>query len=612
MSKNSVQEASAAYLISSNLAQEVDAVSANNVVPLITQHLDLWTSAIVGKKTVGRGSNKKIELYGVKKLRELILELAVRGKLVPQDPNDEPASELLSRVEVKKLQLVKRGIIKKQKNLTELGIYADLPYDLPVGWIWCRLGVVGYTQTGGTPKKADTHYYGNDCPFIKPGDILDGEITSYDSDGLSSEGALALGRLAPAGSVLMVCIGSIGKCALVDRQVSFNQQINSITPYLEIGPYLRRYLQSESFQSEAWSGSSSTTLAILNKGKWEQIPVAIPPEQEQHRIVAKVDELMALCDQLENQTEQSLDAHATLADTLLDALTQAQSHTELMENWARLEQNWDILFPSTIAGLRAIDKLKQTILQLAVMGKLVKQDPIDEPASELLKRISAEKEQLVKDKKIKKQKPLPPITDEEKPFELPEGWEWAYLGELSSDIHYGYTASAKPEIEGVRLLRITDIQNDRVNWSTVPGCEIEGSKVRGYLLEENDILVARTGGTIGKSYLVQNIDVNAVFASYLIRVKRISAMYSSYIKLYFGSKTYWSQLYESASGTGQPNVNATSLKQVAVSVPPLEEQKRIVAKVEELISLCDQLKQRLQAAQQTQQHFTDAVVAGAL
>ncbi|MDO3387958.1 restriction endonuclease subunit S [Gilvimarinus sp. SDUM040013] len=582
---------------------------SNNAQTLITEHLDLWSSAITARNTTGRGSNKKIELYGVKKLRELILELAVRGKLVPQDPNDEPASELLSRVEVKKLQLVKRGIIKKQKNLTELGIYADLPYDLPVGWIWCRLGVVGYTQTGGTPKKADSHYYGNDCPFIKPGDILDGEITSYDSDGLSSEGALALGRLAPAGSVLMVCIGSIGKCALVDRQVSFNQQINSITPYLEIGPYLRRYLQSESFQSEAWSGSSSTTLAILNKGKWEQIPVAIPPEQEQHRIVAKVDELMALCDQLENQTEQSLDAHATLADTLLDALTQAQSHTELMGNWARLEQNWDILFPSTIAGLRAIDKLKQTILQLAVMGKLVPQDPTDEPASELLKRIFAEKEQLVKDKKIKKQKPLPPITDEEKPFELPEGWEWCRFGMLGYDLGGGTPTKSNGDYWNGTIPWVSpkDMKVDKIisAQDSITELAIEDSTVK--LIPVGSLLMVVRGMILAHSFPVAITEVPVVINQDM-KALVFSELDKDFMLLMVkGIKNELVSLVERSShGTCKLVSNTLWLQFVAI--PPKDEQKRIVAKVEELTSVCDQLKELVENSVQTRNHLTDALV----
>jgi type I restriction enzyme, S subunit len=163
-----------------------------------------------------------------------------------------------------------------------------------------------------------------------------------------------------------------------------------------------------------------------------------------------------------------------------------------------------------------IAKLRELILDLAVRGKLVPQDPNDEPASELLKRIAAEKARLIKEKKIRKPKALPPIGTS--PFALPLGWEWIQMGALATDIHYGYTASARPDLTGVRLLRITDIQDDRVDWETVPGCEINERKYETSGLHEGDLLIARTGGTIGKTYLVQGLSVKAVFASYLIRV----------------------------------------------------------------------------------------------
>ena len=258
--------------------------------------------------------------------------------------------------------------------------------------------------------------------------------------------------------------------------------------------------------------------------------------------------------------------------------------------------------------LYGVKKLRELILEMAVRGLLVPQDASDEPASVLLERIAAEKAELVKEGKIKKQKALGEIQDTEKPFDLPLGWEWAYLGDLSSNIHYGYTASAQPENKGVRLVRITDIQNDKVNWETVPGCEISKEKSIDYLLEDDDVLIARTGGTIGKSYLVENIDVQAVFASYLIRVKRISAMYSPYIKTYLGSSVYWRQLYENASGTGQPNVNATALKQLLVPIPMIGEQHRIVAKVDELMALCDQLEQQTEANISTHQTLVETLL----
>lgn len=173
----------------------------------------------------------------------------------------------------------------------------------------------------------------------------------------------------------------------------------------------------------------------LNSIKHTCIP--IPPLEEQEYIADKVDELMALCDQLEQQTEASIEAHQVLVTTLLDTLTNSADADELMQNWARISEHFDTLFTTE----ESIDQLKQTILQLAVMGKLVPQDPSDEPAAELLKRIAEEKAQLVKEKKIKKQKALPPIAEDEKPFELPSGWEWCRL----DDICFGITSGSTPQ-----------------------------------------------------------------------------------------------------------------------------------------------------------------------
>ena len=241
-----------------------------------------------------------------------------------------------------------------------------------------------------------------------------------------------------------------------------------------------------------------------------------------------------------------------------------------------------------------VQMLRQMILQLAVQGKLVPQYPKDEPASVLLENIKTEKERLVKEKKIKRPKPLPPINLDEMLNKLPVGWEWVRLDNISINIHYGYTASANNSIKDVRLLRITDIQNGLVDWENVPGCEIDKSKVDYYVLNSGDLLIARTGGTIGKTFLVEDTSVCAVFASYLIRVIPSRQIYPQYLKYFAISPLYWEQLYAKSSGTGQPNVNATSLKALVTPLPPFKEQKRIVSKVDELMALCDKLEARKQ------------------
>ena len=229
-------------------------------------------------------------------------------------------------------------------------------------------------------------------------------------------------------------------------------------------------------------------------------------------------------------------------------------------------------------------QLKNALLQHAIQGRLVPQDPGDEPADVLLQRIRAEKEQLIKEGKIKKQKPLPPITEEEKPFTIPDSWQWVRLGDLAARINYGFTASASMHGD-IKFLRITDIniKTNAVNWNSVPFCTIDKNKINSYLLLPNDILIARTGGTIGKFYIVDKKIPKSVFASYLIRISLIKNITTKYIGIFLSSPAYWSQIIDSSMGTGQPNVNSIALASLKLPFPPLAEQQRIVARLEELL-----------------------------
>ena len=232
--------------------------------------------------------------------------------------------------------------------------------------------------------------------------------------------------------------------------------------------------------------------------------------------------------------------------------------------------------------------LKNSILQLAVQGKLVEQRAEEGTARELLEQIKLEKDQLIKDKKIKKSKPLPEITEEEIPFEIPESWEWVRWGELSFSIQYGYNAPAIANGQ-YKMVRISDIQNNKVLWDTVPYCEIKDDDVETYQLAEDDILFARTGGTVGKSFLVKEVPCNAVYAGYLIRTRfDAQKLVPEYLKFFMESQLYWQQLRNGTIATAQPNCNGQTLSKMMVPIPPLEEQHRIVAKIEEILPYIDQ------------------------
>ncbi|MEM7885658.1 restriction endonuclease subunit S, partial [Morganella morganii] len=396
------------------------------VEKLITDHIDIWSSALQTRSAAGRGSNGKIDLYGIKKLRELILELAVRGKLVPQDPNDEPASELLKQIAKERNDLVKNKVIRKPKALEQIAL-ANTPFDLPDGWEWCYLNDIGNWGAGATPSRSNSKYYNGEIPWFKSGELSSDFIS--DSEEKITELALQECSLRDnkAGDVLIAMYGAtIGKTSILNVRGTTNQAVCACTPYSGISNiYLLTVLKAYKriFIGMGAGGAQPN----ISREKLIATVFALPPKAEQNRIICKVDELMSLCDQLEQQSLSSLDAHQQLVETLLATLTDSQDTKELSDNWARISQYFGTLFTTEAS----IDALKQTILQLAVMGKLVPQDPNDEPAFELLKRIEQEKAELVKQGKIKKQKPLPPVSDEEKPFELPQGWEWCRIIEIA-------------------------------------------------------------------------------------------------------------------------------------------------------------------------------------
>ena len=238
--------------------------------------------------------------------------------------------------------------------------------------------------------------------------------------------------------------------------------------------------------------------------------------------------------------------------------------------------------------------LRQKILDLAIHGKLVPQDPNDEPASMLLERIRAEKERLIKEGKIKRPKKSKTTSDkphyENVPFEVPSSWVWTNVGEISQSILYGVSKSAKSR-GTYRLLRITDIQDNTVNWNTVPFTDYEDEKAEAYLLQDGDILFARTGATVGKSYLVNNLQEKAIYASYLIRVKTNHYVLPEFVKYFFESGFYWEQVLGNSVGIGQPNVNGTILSNLELPIPPIMEQKRIVKELGKWLSIIDKIEE---------------------
>jgi len=393
---------------------------------VITNNLDLWTSALLTKSTAGRGSNGKLEVYGIKKLRGLILELAVRGKLVPQDPNDKPASELLNGIAAEKKQLVKEGKIQMPKPLPEISV-EEMNCSLPKGWEWVRFGTIAQHNSGKTLDSGrntgqlrdyittSNLYWGRfDLDNIRQMQITDKEIekcTAIRGDLLICEG------------------GEAGRAAVwpYDHDVCFQNHIHRARFYGELDPYyLYRFFEKLNATGEIDLHRKGVGISNMSSKALALIVLSLPPLAEQHRIVAKVDELMALCDQLEQQQTNNIEAHQTLVEILLGMLTNVESQEGFTEAWTRIANHFDTLFTTE----QSIDQLKQTILQLAVMGKLVPQDPNDEPAEYLLARAKAAKEQLSIERRLRQSEEVE-FSEPESLFDLPDGWTWAHVTDVA-------------------------------------------------------------------------------------------------------------------------------------------------------------------------------------
>lgn len=586
---------------------------------LITQHINTWTSALQTRATAGRGNNGKIDLYGIKKLRELILELAVRGKLVPQDPNDEPASELLKRIAAEKAEMVKQGKIKKQKPLPEIS-EDEKPYELPQGWEWTRLIELGIWALGSGFPNAIQGINNEEILLCKVSDMnLEGNerFITHTNNTISVETAKKYKiNICDPGTIVFPKIGgaiATNKRRIIERRTAIDNNCLGIKPSGAVNLDWFYLILSSINMAQYQSG---TSVPAINQGTIGNIPVGLPPEKLQLRIFSKVKELMSIVDQLEYQSLASLGAHQQLVKILLATLTNSQNAEELAENWARISQYFDTLFTTE----ESIDALKQTILQLAVMGKLVPQDPSDESASELLKRIEQEKAQLVKEGKIKKQKPLPPVSDEEKPFGLPVGWEWCRLAEMShlSEAGWSPQCESEPRINDEwGVLKISAVTWGEYNPNENKALPHNLNPKKEYEVRERDFLISRanTAELVARSVIVPSPTVRHLMLSdKIIRYQFTNLVSVEYLNLMNNcsfSRDYYSNV---AGGTSSSmkNVSRNQVSMLPIALPPYKEQLEIIKQVTIFNRLCTKLKSHLQSAQQTQLHLADALIDAAL
>lgn len=536
---------------------------------------------------------------GVAKLRELILTLAVQGKLVPHDPADEPAGVLLQKIRAEKDRLIAEGKIKRDKPLAKIG-EEEKPFELPVGWAFSRLGdLLLSIRSGGTPSKQNPAYWGGDIPWASVKDLGFGEPLTDTQDRITIEGLHAGSQLAPAGSILICTrmgLGKIGE-ALID--VAINQDLKAV----QLGAGVDKQHFINFFKTLSVVGSGMT-VAGIKQDELLSFVVPVPPAAEQSRIVTRVEALMRLCDALEAKGHLEAAQHAQLVSTLLGTLTASATAEERAANWQRVAQHFDLLLDRPAA----IDALEQTLLQLAVRGLLVPQDPTDEPASALLQKIRAEKDRLIADGQIKRDKPLPPITDEEKPFALPVGWEWVRLGEVADNRLGKMLDKAKNTGKRYPYLRNTNVQWRHIELDDIKEISLEASELEEFRLLPGDLLICE-GGYPGRCAIWNEPDREMYFQKALHRVRPRGGVAVELIAISLESDSKSGNLEQHFTGATIKHFVGQALDRYVVPLPPLPEQSRIVTRITALRRLCADLRQRLAERQSVQSRLAEALVA---
>ena len=479
-------------------------------------------------------------------LKNSILQRAIEGKLVEQREEEGTAAELLREIKAEKARLVKEGKLKKEKPLPEITA-EEIPFEIPESWEWVRLGEIFNIVNGFTPLKSNSDFWVNgDIPWFTIEDVHKQGRFIYNTQKFITQKALSKNteRIIPPNTVLLCCTASIGEYAYTKIALTTNQQFNALVikkPFSTLIYPLYVYEFVQTLKTSIANKAGKTTFNFLSVSKLANFLIPLPPLAEQKRIVAKIEELLP-------HVEQYGKAHDEL--------------TALNEK-----------FP---------DAMKKSVLQYAMEGKLVEQREEEGTAKELLTAIKVEKARLVKEGKLKKEKPLPEIKAEEIPFEIPESWEWVRLGEICFPFRYG-TSEKSSKTGSVPVLRMGNIQHGSIDYSDLVYSNNE-EEIKKYQLDCNDLLFNRTNSRewVGKTALYRG-EQPAIFAGYLIQVKpiRVDSEYLNYVMNSEYERNYCKRV--KSDGINQSNVNAQKLSKFIIPLPPLAEQKRIVAKIEELV-----------------------------
>ncbi len=547
----------------------------------------------------------------VPRLRRFILDLAVRGKLVEQDASDEPGLKLLHRIQIEKARPLKKGTTRKTVDAAEVSEYSQL-FVIPSSWVWTNLAEIADFSAGRTPPRHETVFWNSgDYPWVSIRDMKAGETLFNTSETVSETAKLKVfgSEPVPAGTLIMSFKLTIGRISRLGIPAFHNEAIISIRPHLQLlDPYLFKVLPLF-----AQSGNSKDAIkgATLNRESLSNIPIALPPLAEQHRIVAKVDELMALCDQLEAAQQERERRRGRLAAASLQRLNQPAAATtpETQREHARFHLHH---LPRLTTRPEHIKALRQTFLDLALRGKLVEQVASDEPVADLLKRLQADIK-LYGTRNRVQPAAVNTIATGAVPYAAPSGWIWARLASLCRVVTDGDHLPPPKSEEGVAFLTIGNVSSGTLDFSNSRYVSQDYfDKITPYRRPEiGDLLYTVVGASYGRPVLVET-DRPFCVQRHIAILKPAAELPLEYLHLLLRSPFAYDQATASLTGTAQPTIPLRPLRNFLVPLPPLAEQHRIVAKVDELMALCDQLEAQLTTAQTDSRRLLEAVLDAAL
>ena len=561
-------------------------------------------------------------------LKGLILQLAVQGKLTKkwrlENTSNETGEELFHRITIEKERLIKEKKYKAKYDTDRFEPLIERPR-IPDTWIYVTVGNICELLTGATPSKTKSEYFDGNIKWLVSGDIHKGYINDCAGRitqlGMESSNC----KILPVDSI-MIALNGQGKTratvALLKTEATCNQSLVAMKPFIDdsnLSEYIYYLLKGKYYQIRDITGQKQRR--GLNMTLVSQLPVALPPLEEQKAIVSIVNQLFAEVEQLEAATKERVRLKEDYVTSALSRITEGNT----VQEWAALQPHFKTFFTET----QNIKSLRESILQLAVQGKLTrnwrKAHPElikgDHSAKALLERIKVEKARLIADKKIKKEKPLPAINEDEIPYELPEGWEWCRLGELITFLNgYAYKSSTYVEDSKFQVIRLGNVKNDRflidAKQAYVP--EAIGSKTLDYKLYKGDILTTLTGTKNKRDYCFtclvksEHLESRTLLLNQRVGcIRPIDFDSSELMNKFLKSNVELDQLFATESGTAnQGNIGSNAFKNLVYPLPPKEEQNAIVQKVNALMALFDRLESEIETQQSTQEQWMKSCLIG--